>query len=95
LQKISLRPEFHPFTNEKGKTFLPLACFTMSSADKYYFLKVIKDVRVPEGYASNHDSHILMQQIMPIALCHSLPTKVVKLVIDLFAFLLDIYSKTL
>jgi hypothetical protein len=53
LQEMGLRPELHPFTNEKGKTYLPAACFTMSNVDKYNFLKVIKDVKVPDGYASN------------------------------------------
>jgi len=108
-----LRPELHPYINDKGKIFLPPVCFTMSSVDKYFFFfKVIKDVRVPGRYALNvlrcvklnertilaltsHDSYILMQQIMPIALCHSSPTKVVKPVIDLSAFLLDICSKAL
>ncbi|GLT67466.1 hypothetical protein SLA2020_397750 [Shorea laevis] len=102
LQEIGLRPELHPFTNEKCKTYLPAACFTMSNVDKYNFLKVIKDVKVPDGYASNvsrcvklkernivglksHDSHILMQQIMSIALRGSLPKDVVKPLIELSA----------
>ncbi|XP_062162205.1 uncharacterized protein LOC133869265 [Alnus glutinosa] len=95
LQKMCLRPTLHPFTNDNGKTYLPAACFTMSNDEKYQFLKVIKDVRVPDGYASNvsrcvklkehtigglksHDSHILMQQLLPIALRGSLPKKVVE-----------------
>jgi len=70
---------------------------------KLIFLKVIRDVRVPDGYASNvshcvnlkahaivglksHDNHILMQQLLPIALRGSLEKKVVKPLIELSAF---------
>jgi hypothetical protein len=53
LWEMGLRPEFHPFTNDKGKTYLPAACFMMFNVDKYNFLKVNKDVKVPDGYASN------------------------------------------
>ena len=57
----------------------------MTPAEKDDFLQVLRDVRVPDGYASNishrvnlkerkifglksHDNHILMQQLLPIAL---------------------------
>jgi hypothetical protein len=53
LHKMGLRKTFYPFTNERGKAYLPAACHTMSNEDKINFLKVIKDVRVPDGYASN------------------------------------------
>jgi len=53
LCKMGLRPKLHPFTNEWGKTYLPTVCHKMSNKDKLIFLKVIKDVRVPDGYASN------------------------------------------
>lgn len=112
LCKMGLKKTLHPFTNERGKTYLPVACHTMSHDDKINFLKVIKDVRVPDGYASNvsryvnlkartiigmksHDNHILMQQLLPIALLGSLEKKVVKPLIELFAFFRGICSKTL
>jgi hypothetical protein len=50
---MSLRKELHQFTNERGKTYLPVARHTMSNEDKLNFLKVIKDVKVPDGYAFN------------------------------------------
>jgi hypothetical protein len=112
LHKMDLRKTLHPFTNERGKTYLPAACHTMSNEDKINFLKVIKDVRVPDGYASNvfccvnlkariivgmksHDNHILMQQLLPIALRGSLEKKVVKPMMELSAFFRGICSKTL
>ncbi|XP_062165003.1 uncharacterized protein LOC133871592 [Alnus glutinosa] len=39
--------------SEDGQTYLPAACHTMSNKDKINFLKVIKNVKVPDGYASN------------------------------------------
>jgi hypothetical protein len=94
LQEMGLRPKLHPFTAANGKTYILPACHTMSREDKETFLKVLRNVRVLDGYASNisrcvrlkdrtisglksHDSHILMQQLLPIALRQSLPDKVV------------------
>jgi hypothetical protein len=112
LRKLGLRPGLHLFTADNNKTYLPAADFTMTKTEKYGFLKVINDVKVPDGYASNvshcvklkecsirglksYDSHILMQQLMPIALRGSLPKKVVGPLIDLCGFFRKICSKTL
>ncbi|XP_062164972.1 uncharacterized protein LOC133871559 [Alnus glutinosa] len=87
-------------------------CFTMTKKEKKDFLKVIQNVKVPDGYASNisrcakveecslvglksHDSHILMQHLMPIALRGSLTKKVVEPLIALSGFFREICSKTL
>jgi hypothetical protein len=112
LRKLGLRPGLHLFTADNNKTYLPAADFTMTKTEKYGFLKVINDVKVPDGYASNvshcvklkecsirglksYDSHILMQQLMPIALRGSLPKKVVGPLIELCGFFRKICSKTL
>jgi len=112
LRKLGLRSALHPFTVDNNKTYLPAVDFTMTKTEKYGFLKVISDVRVPDGYASNvsrcvklkecsiggmksHDSHILMQQLMPIALRGSVPKKVVVPLIELCDFFGEICSKTL
>jgi hypothetical protein len=112
LRKMGLRPKLHHITKANDKTYMLVACHTMSNVDKSNFLKVLKNVRVPNGYASNvsryvklkectiiglksHDNHILIQQLLPIALHGSLPNKVVKLLIELLAFFRGICSKTL
>ena len=86
LCKMGLRPELHPITKDNGRTYMPTACHTMSNVDKSNFLKVLKNVKVLEGYTSNvsqcvklkertivnlmsYDNHILMQQLLSIALC--------------------------
>ena len=84
----------------------------MTLLEKDGFLQVLKDVTMPDGYASNiscrvnmkeckisglknHDNHILMQQLFPIALRGSLPTHVTRPLIKLVCFFREICSKTL
>jgi hypothetical protein len=54
LRKMGLRPELHPFTADNKKTYMPATCFTMTKKKKKKtnFLKVLRDVRVPDGYSS-------------------------------------------
>jgi hypothetical protein len=104
LQEIGLRPKLHSLTAANGKTYMPTACHTMSKEDKENFLKVLRNVRVPDGYSSHisrcvrlkecmisglksHDSHLLMQQLLLIALCQSLPDKVVRPLVEISTFL--------
>jgi len=112
LMEMGLRHKLHPFTANNGRTYMPAACHTMSRDDKTHFLKVIRNVRVPDGYASNvsrcvrlkectisglksHDSHILMQQLLPIALRGSLPNNVVRPLVKMSAFFKGICSTNL
>jgi hypothetical protein len=53
LQEMGLRHKLHPFIVENGKTYMPAACHTMSREDISNFLKVLRNVRVPDEYASN------------------------------------------
>jgi hypothetical protein len=51
--EMSLRHKLHPFTADNGRTYLPASCHTMLRDDKTHFFKVIRNVLVPDGYASN------------------------------------------
>ena len=113
LQEMGLRPKLHPYTGNDGKMYLPPARHTMLNEDKTAFLKVLRDVRVPDGYASNifrcvrmkdrmmlglksHDNHLLMQQLLPIALRGlKLPSNVVKVLVDMSTFFKGICEMTL
>jgi len=112
LQEMGLRPRLHPYTGDDGRTYLHATCHTMSNEDKINFLKVLKNVRVPDGYANNvsrcvrlkecmisglksHDSHIIMQQLLPIALRRSLPDKAVRPLVELSKFFRGICSTNL
>jgi len=57
-----------------------------------YFVK-LKECTV--GGLKSHDNHIIMQQLMPIALRGTLSDDVVRPLIELYGFFRDICSKTL
>ncbi|XP_058210407.1 uncharacterized protein LOC131322874 isoform X2 [Rhododendron vialii] len=112
LVEWEIRYELHPQMLGSNKTYLPPACFSMTPKEKDDFLKVLKRVKVPDGYSSNlsrciqlkqrkiigmksHDCHILMLQLLPIALRGSLPKKVVFPLIELSCYFIAICSKVL
>ena len=91
---------------------MPHACFDMTTREIDRFLQVLKDVRVPDGYASNisrhvniedylilglksHDNHILMQQLLTIALHGLLLASITRPLIKLSCFFREICSKML
>ena len=109
---MGIRSEFHLVHEGVDTVEMPAACYNMTTGEKDGFLQVLKDVRVPDGYASNisrhvhlkqhkisglksHDDHILMQQLLLIALCGSLPSQVTRPLINLSCYFCEIYSKTL
>ncbi|XP_058112986.1 uncharacterized protein LOC131256009 [Magnolia sinica] len=110
LQEIKIRQTLHPKQRPSGKTYLPPACFTMANKEKDDFCRVIKNMKVPDGYASNisrctnlkmkkilglksHDTHVLMQQILSIAVRRTLPPNVSSILIELSGFFRDLCSK--
>ena len=103
LQGMSLRCTLHLYTTENRTIYMPAACYTMSKEDKTRFLKVLQDVKVPDGYALNisrcvrlndctitglksHNSHVLMQQLLPIVVREKLPRNVVQPLVRMSAF---------
>ena len=112
LQEMGIRKVLHPQQRANGKLFLPPACFTMNREHKDIFCKVLKDVKVPDGYSSNisrriqvkertisglksHDCHILMQQLLPLAMGRALPKNVCETLIELCIFFRQLCSKVL
>ncbi|KAH7849082.1 hypothetical protein Vadar_012749 [Vaccinium darrowii] len=110
LKRMKIRKALHVQRRGSKKAYLPLGQFTMSKDDKDFFLKVLKNVKAPDGYASNisrhvrlkersigglksHDSHVLMQQLIPVAIRKSLPKKVVEPLIELSIFFSQLCSK--
>ena len=109
LQEMGLRQQLHPYTDEKGKTYMLAAYHTISNENKNNFSQVLKDERVPDEYASNisrcvrernmvslksHDNYILMQQLLPIVLRGNLPNNLVGPIIELSTFFRGICSTT-
>nr|XP_023922827.1 uncharacterized protein LOC112034251 [Quercus suber] len=109
---MGIRSALHLKSSVGDKYTMPHACFNMTAREKDGFLQILKDVRVPDGYASNisrrvnlknrtisglksHDNHILMQQLLPIALRGSLRASVTRPLMKLSCFFREICSKTL
>ena len=91
---------------------MPLTPYSMSLDEKERFLKVLQNLRFPDGYGfdisrcvnmkqrkllnlKSHDNHVLMQDILPVALRASHATEVIYLLSDLCAFFKYVYSPTL
>ena len=84
LMEMGIRHDLHLIERHNGKVYSPPACYTMSNNEKTTFLQVLKDLKVPDGYASNILSGVsmkdrrlynlkshdghIMQDILPIAL---------------------------
>ncbi|GJS52405.1 uncharacterized protein Tco_0625767 [Tanacetum coccineum] len=107
LKELNIRPSLHPQETNSSRILLPPACFTLGKDEKYRFLK---DLKVPDGYASNisrcvhlkelsmwglksHDNHIILQQLLPLAVRRLLPKHVVEALIELSNFFRILCSK--
>ncbi|GJZ37825.1 zinc finger, CCHC-type containing protein [Tanacetum coccineum] len=116
LMEMGIRHELHLKNHPNKKAYLPPACYTMTSVEKSNFLQILKNLKVPDGYASNisrgvslkdrkimnlksHDGHILMQDILMIALRASMfsrsQTRVVKVISDLCSFFKGLCNRVL
>ena len=50
---MRIRRDLYPQVLPNGKYRLPLSIFAMSKKEKEVFCMVLKDVKVPDAYASN------------------------------------------
>ncbi|XP_071728182.1 uncharacterized protein [Rutidosis leptorrhynchoides] len=112
LKEMGIRPELHPEPLPNGKVYLPHARFVLYKKEKEKFCKVLKRVKVPDGYAANisrciqiqppkilglksHDNHILMQQLIPVAIRNILPRDVRSVIMKLCRYYRQLCSKVL
>ncbi|GJV58912.1 transposon, En/Spm-like protein [Tanacetum coccineum] len=116
LKEIGIRHDLYVINLPNKNPYLPPTCYSMSNVENTSFLQVLKNLKVPDGYASNisrgvslkdhkilnlksHDGHILMQDILPIALRASMvsrsQSRVVKAVSDLCSFFNGLCVKVL
>ncbi|KAL6584387.1 hypothetical protein OROMI_003676 [Orobanche minor] len=58
LKDKGIRPELHPFVDENGKEWIRASCFELDKKEKLQFCKVLKSVKVPDGYASNISNNV-------------------------------------
>ena len=75
------------------------------------FFKVLKNIKMPDGYSSNisrcidlkqcklfglksHDCHILIQQLLPLAIRNVLPDKVTAVLVELSSYFKQICNRS-
>ncbi|XP_050248759.1 uncharacterized protein LOC126696012 [Quercus robur] len=62
LADMGIRSELHLQRKSDDQYTIPAACFHMTSSEIDGFLQVLKDVTVPDGYASNISRHVNMKE---------------------------------
>ncbi|KAK5793237.1 hypothetical protein PVK06_034377 [Gossypium arboreum] len=109
---MRIRRDLHLQVLLNGKYRLPPSIFSMSKKEKEVFCMVLKDIKVPDAYASNisrcvslkdqrlyslksHDYHILMQDLLPIALRCCMSKNVTSCIIQLSNIMKAICGKVL
>ena len=59
---MGIRSELHLRRKGDDKYMIPSVCFHMIALEKYGFLQVLQDVKVPDGYASNISLHVNLKE---------------------------------
>ncbi|KAG8501178.1 hypothetical protein CXB51_003312 [Gossypium anomalum] len=112
LVDMRIRCDLHPQVLPNGKYRLPPSIFSMSKKEKEVLCMVLKDIKVPDAYASNisrcvsfkdrrlyslksHDYHILMHDLLPIALRCCVSKNVTSCIIELSNIMKAICGKVL
>ncbi|KAG8472909.1 hypothetical protein CXB51_034798 [Gossypium anomalum] len=112
LIDMGIQRDLHPEVLPNGKYRLPPLIFAMLKEEKEVFCMVLKDIKVPDAYASNisrcvslkdrrlyslksHDYHILMQDLLPLALRCCMSKKVMSCIIELSNIMKAICGKVL
>jgi hypothetical protein len=60
LQALEIREELHPQERLNGKTYLPLASYTLTTEEKRAICKCLHMIRVPSGFSSNIKNMVSM-----------------------------------
>ena len=88
LQHMKQRAALHPEKMDKGRHYLGPACYTLSKEEKQSMFDCLNSINVPSGYSTlrkkekkfahvkSHDCHMLMTQLIPVALRGILPANV-------------------
>ena len=76
LAQLGIRYELIQKNDDKGKTYLPSACYNLSRAKKHSFYTSLYNLKVPEGYSSNFRNRVSMDELKLNGLkshdCHTL-----------------------
>ncbi|XP_060182233.1 uncharacterized protein LOC132611890 [Lycium barbarum] len=110
LKDMKIRPSLWPQYRASGRAYLPPTYFTMTSNEKELFYEVLQNTKFPYGYSSNisrwirkrkisrlktHDCHVIMQELLPLALRRSKDKRISSVLIELCTFFRVLCSKVL
>nr|XP_016463930.1 PREDICTED: uncharacterized protein LOC107786928 [Nicotiana tabacum] len=110
LKEMKIRPSLWPQYRASRRAYLLATFFTMSPNEKELFYEVLQNAKFPDGYASNisrcflkrkisglntHDCHVIMQELLPLALRRSVDKRVSSILIELCTFFRVLCSKEL
>ncbi|GJR32411.1 hypothetical protein Tco_1108643 [Tanacetum coccineum] len=111
MVEMGIRMELAPQETNGTKMYLSPACYTLSKAEKTLFCECLHGVKVPSGYSANiknlvsmkdlkllgksHDCHILLTQMIPIAIRGLMPSPVRQTITKLCLFFNMIHSKVI
>ncbi|KAL0539849.1 hypothetical protein IC582_024070 [Cucumis melo] len=62
LVEMNIRPELAPMVTS-NRTYIPVACYTLSREKKYRFCKTLSEIKVREGYSSNIRSLVSLDDL--------------------------------
>src|SRR5438132_3158991 len=65
---MGIRPELAPLVRPNGKTYCPLACYTLSKAEKTEFCTFLHGVKVSSGYFANIKRLVSMKNLKIIGM---------------------------
>ena len=65
--EMGLRSELAPRFEQK-RTYLPLACYTLSRIEKKIFCQTLANLKVPEGYCSNFRNLVYVEKFKLVGL---------------------------
>nr|XP_016441695.1 PREDICTED: uncharacterized protein LOC107767277 [Nicotiana tabacum] len=110
LKDMKIRPRLWPQYRASGRAYTPATFFTMSQHEKELFYEVLHNAKFPDGYRYNisccirkrklsglktYDCHVIMQELLPLALRKSVDKRVSSILIELCTFFRVLCSKEL
>ena len=112
IEQLGVKPHLWLERCPNWDHVMPVAPYTLSLEEKDRFLKVLHNLKVPDGYGSNlsrcvnlkkrklmglksHDNHVIMQDILPVALRASGVDRIVDIISELSSSFKYLCSTTL
>ncbi len=107
LEDMGIRQDLH-LRPEGDSYYVPSACYAMNKDQKIAFFDFLRNVKFPDGYASNlarcisgckvqglktHDCHILLQRILPVAMRGIMHKDIYEAIAELGNFFRELCSK--